>query len=191
MIKDDAQYASAYPELAKAYVKQNKFQQALQTLQEGLGVDQYNPRLYAQAAEVTSHLGNNKLMNEYLSKAHELDPDNLTITLEYSNFLLHLHDDEANVKLLEPLVKEDEVDPQIDWNLARSYQNLEKFDLAAKYYQDALVAYSENPTFLKELVNFYRESGNTEQMLDELKHYLDLVPTDDEMQALLDEYEEF
>lgn len=191
LIKDDAQYASAYPELAKAYVKQNKFQQALQTLQEGLGVDQYNPRLYAQAAEVTSHLGNNKLMNEYLSKAHELDPDNLTITLEYSNFLLHLHDDEANVKLLEPLVKEDEVDPQIDWNLARSYQNLEKFDLAAKYYQDALVAYSENPTFLKELVNFYRESGNTEQMLDELKHYLDLVPTDDEMQALLDEYEEF
>lgn len=191
LIQDDSQYASVYPELAKAYVKENKYQQALKTLQEGLAVDQYNARLYAQAAEVTSHLGNNKLMDEYLKKAHELDPDNLTINLDYSNFLLHTHDDEGNIKLLEPLIEEDEVDPQIYWNLARSYQRLEKFDLAGKYYREAAVTYSENPTFLKELVNFYRESGDTEQMVEELKHYLKLVPTDDEMQELLDEYEEY
>lgn len=191
LIKDDSQYASVYPELAKAYTKENKYQQALKTLQEGLAVDQYNARLYAQAAEVTSHLGNNKLMDEYLKQAHELDPDNLTIILEYSNFLLHTHNDEANVKLLEPLVEEDEVDPQIYWNLARSYQRLEKFDLARKYYREAAITYSENPTFLKELVNFYRESGDTEQMIDELRHYLKLVPTDDEMQDLLDQYEEY
>ena len=191
LIQDDSQYASVYPELAKAYVEENKYQQALKTLQEGLAVDQYNARLYAQAAEVTSHLGNNKLMDEYLKKAHELDPDNLTITLDYSNFLLHTHDDEGNIKLLEPLIEEDEVDPQIYWNLARSYQRLEKFDLAGKYYREAAITYSENPTFLKELVNYYREAGDTEQMVEELKHYLKLVPTDDEMQELLDEYEEY
>lgn len=191
LIQDDSQYASAYPELAQAYVKENKYQQALKTLQEGLGVDQYNSRLYAQAAEVTSHLGNNKLMDRYLKRAHELDPDNLTITLEYGNFLLHTHNDQANIDLLAPLLKADEVDPQIEWNLARSYQRLEQLELAGKYYQDALVAYSENPTFLKELVNYYREVGDTEQMIEELKHYLHLVPTDTDMQALLDDYEEF
>ena len=40
LINDDNQYASAYPELAKAYEKENKYQQALRVVQEGLSVDQ-------------------------------------------------------------------------------------------------------------------------------------------------------
>ena len=45
-------------------------------------------------------------------------------------------------------------------------------------------AYSENPTFLKELINYYRETGETDKLMDELEHYLRLVPTDTEMQDL-------
>lgn len=191
LIKDDAQYASAYPALAQALVKQNKYQQALQVVQEGLGVDQYNEHLYAQAAEIVSHLGNAKLMRKYLIKAHELDPDNLTITLQFSNFLLHQHDDQENVDLLSPLVDEDEVDPQIDWNLARSYQRLEQFDQAGKYFQAAAPTYQDNQLFLKELIGFYQETGQREQLLAALHSYLTLEPADTEMQELLDEYEEF
>lgn len=191
LIKDDAQYASAYPALAQALVKQNKYQQALQVVQEGLGVDQYNEHLYAQAAEIVSHLGNAKLMRKYLTKAHELDPDNLTITLQFSNFLLHQHDDQGNVDLLSPLVDEDEVDPQINWNLARSYQRLEQFDQAGKYFQAAAPTYQDNQLFLKELIGFYQETGQREQLLAALHSYLTLEPADTEMQELLDEYEEF
>ncbi|HJA22417.1 MAG TPA: tetratricopeptide repeat protein [Candidatus Limosilactobacillus intestinipullorum] len=191
LIKDDAQYASAYPALAQALAKQNKYQQALQVVQEGLGVDQYNEHLYAQAAEIVSHLGNAKLMRKYLTKAHELDPDNLTITLQFSNFLLHQHDDQENVDLLSPLVDEDEVDPQIDWNLARSYQRLEQFDQAGKYFQAAAPTYQDNQLFLKELIGFYQETGQREQLLAALHSYLTLEPADTEMQELLDEYEEF
>lgn len=191
LVKEDDQYASAYPELARAYVKEQKYQQALKILQEGLAVDQYNERLYAQAAEVVSHLGDQKLMRKYLEKAHGLDPDNMTITLQFSNFLLHQHNDEENIKLLSPLVKEDEVDPQLYWNLARSYQRTDQLELAGKYYQAALPAYSENPTFLKDLINYYREDGQTEQLVDELQHYLRLEPLDAEMQDLLDQYEDF
>ena len=191
LIKDDAQYASAYPALAQALVKQNKYQQALQVVQEGLGVDQYNEHLYAQAAEIVSHLGNAKLMRKYLTKAHELDPDNLTITLQFSNFLLHQHDDQENVDLLSPLVDEYEVDPQIDWNLARSYQRLEQFDQAGKYFQAAAPTYQDNQLFLKELIGFYQETGQREQLLAALHSYLTLEPADTEMQELLDEYEEF
>ncbi len=191
LIKDDAQYASAYPALAQSLVKQNKYQQALQVVQEGLGVDQYNEHLYAQAAEIVSHLGNAKLMRKYLTKAHELDPDNLTITLQFSNFLLHQHDDQENVDLLSPLVDEDEVDPQIDWNLARSYQRLEQFDQAGKYFQAAAPTYQDNQLFLKELIGFYQETGQREQLLAALHSYLTLEQADTEMQELLDEYEEF
>ncbi len=54
--KRDQQYASVYPYLAQAYSKQEKFEDALTTLQEGLSVDQYNEQLYKQAAQVASHL---------------------------------------------------------------------------------------------------------------------------------------
>ena len=191
LINDDNQYASAYPELAKAYEKENKYQQALRVIQEGLSVDQYNEYLYSLAAEITSYLGDQKLMKKYLVKAHELAPENMTITLQYSNFLLHQHDDEANIKLLSPLVKEDETDPQLYWNLARSYQRTDQLELAGKYYEAALPAYSENPTFLKELINYYRETGETDKLMDELEHYLRLVPTDTEMQDLYDQYEDY
>lgn len=191
LISDDDQYASAYPELARAYEKEDKYQQALRVVQEGIGVDQYNEYLYSLAAEITSHLGNQKLMQKYLVKAHDLAPDNMTITLQYSNFLLHQHNDQANIELLRPLIKADEVDPQLYWNLARSYQRTDQLDLAGKYYEAALPVYSENPTFLKELVNYYREVGATDKLMDELEHYLRLVPTDTEMQDLYDQYEDY
>lgn len=191
LIKDDPQYASAYPELANAYVKEQQYQPALKAVQEGLGVDQYNARLYAQAAEITSHLGNHKLMNKYLQQAHELDPDNLTITLQYSNFLLHQHADQDNIKLLLPLIKDDEVDPQIYWNLAKSYNRMEKYDMAGKYYQAALPAYHDDPTFLKELIYYYQTMGENDELIAELNHYLDIEPTDSEMQDLLEQYEDY
>lgn len=191
VIKEDNQYASAYPTLAQAFTAQNKYSQALKAVQEGLSVDQYNERLFAQAAEIVSHLGNGKLMRKYLDRAHALAPDNLTITLQFSNFLLHQHDDQENVDLLLPLVKEDEVDPQIYWNLARSYQRLENFDLAGKYYQAASETYGDNSVFLRESIDFYRETGQQDKLLAALHHYLALEPTDTAMQDLLDEYEGF
>ena len=86
---------------------------------------------------------------------------------------------------------EDETDPQLYWNLARSYQRTDQLELAGKYYEAALPAYSENPTFLKELINYYRETGETDKLMDELEHYLRLVPTDTEMQDLYDQYEDY
>ena len=184
LIGDDDQYASAYPALAQAYSKQRNYPQALRAIQEGLAVDQYNEQLYAQAAEIVSHLGNHQLMAKYLKRAHELDPDNLTIILQYSNFLLHQHDDAANIKLLTPLIKNDEVDPQVYWNLARSYQRTEKLDLASKCFRAAAPS-------LKEKIDFDREVGDTGDLVSELHRYLALVPTDAAMQDLLDEYEEY
>lgn len=191
LIGDDDQYASAYPALAQAYSKQRNYPQALRAIQEGLAVDQYNEQLYAQAAEIVSHLGNHQLMAKYLKRAHELDPDNLTIILQYSNFLLHQHDDAANIKLLTPLIKNDEVDPQVYWNLARSYQRTEKLDLASKCFRAAAPSYQDDPTFLKEKIDFDREVGDTGDLVSELHRYLALVPTDAAMQDLLDEYEEY
>lgn len=187
LIKDDDQYASAYPALARSYEQTQQYEAALKTVQEGLGVDQYNEHLFELAAKMASHVDDLKLMQKYLQKAHELDPDNLTITLEYSNLLVKQGEHQANVELIAPLIKDDEIDPQLYWNLAVSYQALEKYDLAGQCYQVAMSSYNENLAFLKNLISFYQETGQRDLMIDELEHYVRLNPTDSEMQERLDQ----
>ncbi|WP_295731620.1 lipopolysaccharide assembly protein LapB [uncultured Limosilactobacillus sp.] len=191
LIDYDDQYASAYPALANAYLKENQYQKALTAAQEGLGVDQYNEQLYALAAKIASHLGNYQLMGKYLTSAHQLAPDNLTVALQYSNYLLQQHQYQDNVDLLKPFEEEHEVDPQIEWNLAQSYLALEQFDLAGHAFETALPAYQDNPTFLRQLIDFYQQTGKREQLIDELERYVELVPTDSEMQDLLDSYRDY
>ena len=187
LIKDDDQYAAAYPALARSYEQTQQYEAALKTVQEGLGVDQYNEHLFELAAKMASHVDDLKLMQKYLQKAHELDPDNLTITLEYSNLLVKQGEHQANVELIAPLIKDDEIDPQLYWNLAVSYQALEKYDLAGQCYQVAMSSYNENLAFLKNLISFYQETGQRDLMIDELEHYVRLNPTDSEMQERLDQ----
>lgn len=191
LIDYDDQYASAYPALASAYAQDNQFKQALTTAQEGLGVDQYNEQLFAQAADIASHLGDYKLMDKYLKAAHHLDPENMTIALQYSNFLLQQQRYQENIDLLVPFVKEHEVDPQIEWNLAQSYMALEQFNDAGKAFETARPTYQDNPEFLRQLIDYYQQTGQRDQLIDELEHYVDLVPTDTEMAELLDSYQNY
>ena len=186
LIKDDDQYASAYPALARAYEQTQQYEAGLKAIQEGLGVDQYNENLFALAARMASHVGDFKLMQKYLQQAHELDPDNLTITLEYSNLLIKLGEHLVNVKLLVPLVKADEVDPQLDWNLAVSYQYW-KIRPGRAVHQAAMPSYNENVDFLKSLISFYQETGQRDLMIDEMEHYVRLNPADTEMQGAPDQ----
>lgn len=183
LIEADDQYASVYPALAQAYAENNQYDLALKTAQEGLGQDEYNENLYAQAADLASHLGDTELMDKYLQRAHELAPENVTIALQESNFLLNQHRYQDNIDLLLPFVDEQDVDPQIEWNLAQSYQALEDYEAAAKYYQAAAPAYQENPEFLRQLINFDRLTANPE-LPAVLQRYLKLVPTDTDMADL-------
>ena len=188
--EQDPQYATVYPDLAQAYEKLERYSEALTALQEGLGVDQYNEQLYQQAAAVASHLDDEELMERYLSKAHGLDPENIAITIEYSNLLLKRRKYAQNIELLLPAVKSDQTDPQIYWNLAVSYQDQDQYDQAQKYYDAALPYFNDQPEFVKQTVYFYREMGQRETMLEQLKKYVQLVPDDSEMALLLEETED-
>lgn len=191
LIDYDDQYASAYPALAKSYLEEHEYEQALKVAQEGLGVDQYNEQLDALAADIASHLGDYELMGKYLKAAHELDPDNLTIALQYSNFLIQQARYQDNIDLLSPFVKEHEVDPQVEWNLAQSYLALEKYSDAGKAFANALPTYQDDPDFLRQLIDYYQQTGQRDQLVDELERYVHLVPTDTEMADLLESYREF
>lgn len=146
----DSQYASLYQPLSQAYVQNSNYEQALQTLQEGMAVDEYNENLYQTAADVASHLDETDLVGEYLLNAHQINPDNLAIILKYSNWLLKQKQYTNNIELLKPIIDQDEIDPQMYWNLAISYRNTEKMDLAGKFFEAAQPYFMDQPDFLKE-----------------------------------------
>ena len=83
------------------------------------------------------------------------------------------------------------MDPQVEWNLAQSYQALEKFDAAAQAYENARPTYWENLTFLKQLLGFYQENGDQALLLDTLEHALTLAPDDPDLTELEAQYQAF
>lgn len=190
LIKDDHSYTSSYSALARVYAAENDYENALRAVQEGLGVDEYNEHLYTQGAEMASHLGDTKTMNKYLTRAHQLAPDNVSITLALSNFYLDQDEHLKNINLLTPLVKDHAVDPQVYWNLGRSYQASEQLKMAQQYFEAAAPAYSEDQTFLKELANLYQETGNLSQLGATLKRYVKLFPADSAMAERLAEWQD-
>lgn len=185
----DSQYASLYQPLSQAYVQNSNYEQALQTLQEGMAVDEYNENLYQAAADVASHLDETDLVGEYLLNAHQINPDNLAIILKYSNWLLKQKQYTNNIELLKPIIDKDEIDPQMYWNLAISYRNTEKMELAGKFFEAAQPYFMDQPDFLKEATYYYREMGILDSMLSVLKKYVELVPDDSEMDLMLEDYE--
>lgn len=188
-LKDsDPHYTSLYPYLGQALEADNRLQEALTTLQEGLGVDQYNEKLWLQAAHVATKLSNEQLAEKYLKKGHDLDADDLSAVIQLSNLYVKQERWDENVALVQPYLKDEGADPQLYWNLAVTAQHQENYAQARQYYDAAAPFFMDQPDFLKPAIYFYREEGAREQAKKLLQAYVKLVPDDAEMALLWDQY---
>ncbi|KRM93812.1 tetratricopeptide repeat protein [Lentilactobacillus senioris] len=185
--ENDPQYSSLYPYLADAYVQQNENAAALRTIQEGLGVDQYNEQLWLKAANIAQLVGDDELVQEYLNQGLAIDPENLAIITQLANWQIkHDHFQEV-VDLLAPLQEEEQFDAVLAWNLATANSHLGNVKAAQHNYELASAELSNDSDFLKEAGLFYRSLGKPEIAHDYFKRYLTLVPSDFEIEMLLDE----
>lgn len=180
-------YATLYPYLADIYEKEGQFAQALITAQEGLAVDEFNEYLYQKASALAAKLGKTKEAIDYLKTALELDPSNLTLVLELSNQLIATQAHQENIDLLKEYLSADEIDPQIYWNLGRSYAALDQYDEALKNYQAADPYLNDNTDYLRDSAFFFRNAGQREAAIQNAEKYLKETPTDYEVEDLLDE----
>ena len=85
--------------------------------------------------------------------------------------------------------KSDEVDPQIYWNLAKSYDRLDEVAKARENYLLAFNALQDSVLFLHDLIDFFQSTGAKAELKAALTRYLALAPTDTDMQERLDELE--
>lgn len=190
-LKDtDAHYTSLYPYLGQALEQENRLAEALTALQEGLGVDQYNEKLWLQAAHVATRLDDEALTEKYLKKGHDLDHDDLSAVIQLSNLYVKQERWDENTALVVPYLQEDNTDPQLYWNLAVTAEHQEDFAKARQYYDAAAPYFMDQADFLKPAIYFYREEGAQKQVVDLLKAYLKVVPDDQEMALMLDSYQD-
>ncbi|GAK47413.1 TPR repeat-containing protein [Secundilactobacillus oryzae JCM 18671] len=184
----DPQYTSLYPYLGHAYEEENQNEDALKVLQEGLAVDEFNEKLWLQSAKIALKLNDEELAETYLNHGRELDPEDLEIAIQLSNLLIKQERWQDNIDLVSKYLDQDNLDPQLYWNLAVSYDALENLDQAQKAYESAQPFFMDQPDFLKPAVYFFRKVGQLELAERLLARYLELVPEDDEMVLLQDDF---
>ncbi|MFD1486252.1 tetratricopeptide repeat protein [Lacticaseibacillus baoqingensis] len=187
VITEDASYANAYLPLAQAQAADHQGDAALTTVQAGLQVDDTNPELFALGAQLALKADDQPLARTYLQKARKLDPENQTVMLAWSNLLLAEGADQDNVAFLEAIDKSGEVDPQIYWNLAKSYDRLDQPQQARENYLLAFGRFQDSRDFLLDIIDFFQSTAAIPELKAAMTRYLALVPDDAAMQARLDE----
>lgn len=178
LISIDDQFASAYPYLGQAYVETNQLADALRTFQSGLAVDEFNETLYRLAGQVAIKLGQMPLAEHYFQQGLQIEPSDMELVLNLSNLYVQVHNDEANIALLSTYVQNDEIDPQIYWNVAKSLTQTNQVKLAQQYWESAQVFFNNNSDFMRELFLFYQNNGQNEQALAIGTEYIKLQPDD-------------
>lgn len=188
----DPSYAGLYEPLGQLYEDTNDQEQALITYQAGIAVDAFNTTLYQRAAAVAQIQGEDEEADRIYREALENNPEDLTLTIGYSNLLVAMGDHVGNMNLLNAFLGEDdsETDPQLYWNLAQSYTALEDFEMATKYWNAALPFFLDNINFLKPAYYYFREEGETALAEEALFNYTQLAPNDYEMAELYDQLKE-
>lgn len=182
-------YSTLYPYLTEIYEHDGNLAQALRTAQEGLAVDEFNTSLYEKAAGLSGKCGNPDKALEYLKKAVEIDPDDLTLVVELSTLLTDLGRHEENVSLVSRYLEDDEVDSQLYWNLGRSYAALDRYDDAVRYYEAAGRDLGDSPEFLRDAAFFYRNAGERERALSCADRALGMYADDYDLAMLKEELE--
>ena len=188
----DPSYAGLYEPLGQLYEDKNDLEQALITYQAGIAVDSFNAQLYTRAAAVAQAQGEDEEADRIYREALENNPEDLTLTIGYSNLLVAMGDHVGNINLLNEFLADDdaEADPQFNWNLAQSYTALEDFEMATKYWNAALPFFLDNINFLKPAYFYFREEGETALAEEALFNYTQLAPNDLEMAELYDQLKE-
>ena len=187
VIDTDPSFANAYLPLATAYEAQNQPEKALDTVQAGVMVDDTNPDLYALGGKLALSEDNPDLAETYLQKALKIDPEDQGNMLAWSNFLVQEERDQENIDFLSRIDQSGDVDPQIYWNMAKSYDRLDNVQKARENYLLAFNRFQDSPDFLHDLIDFFQSTGARTELKAALVRYLKLVPTDDEMQMRLDD----
>lgn len=181
-------YQTLYLPLAQALQTEELLEEAEAVLTEGIKENPYQVELFHLAAENSYRLHASQRAEQLLKQALAIGKKSDETRLTLSNLYLEQERYEEIVELLQSM--EETSHPYSLWNLAHAYSQLEQYEFARNYYEEAYLELSHEPEFLKEYALFLREEGAFEQMETVLMQYLKYESLDDDIQMLLEEIQE-
>ncbi|MCT8310646.1 tetratricopeptide repeat protein [Tetragenococcus halophilus] len=182
------QYRALYLPLAESLQEEELVEEAQTVIEEGIQENPYQVDLYHFASENSYRLHDAKKAEDYLLQALELGEKTEETLLTLSNLYINEERFEEAIKTVQQM--EDTQNPYALWNLAHAYNELEDFEQAGQYYEQASVELKHEPDFMKEYGIFLREEGRLEEAKSYLSHYLEHEPGDMEAESILDNLSE-
>ncbi|MCR6096503.1 tetratricopeptide repeat protein [Salipaludibacillus agaradhaerens] len=176
LIEMDPDYTTVYTYLAKAYIAQQKLDEALQVLEEGIKKDEFNEDLYLELAKLQFSRGNDQKAVEFLEKVIALNPSNISAVKELLLYFDEEEDYEALIELLEFLDNYSEFDPLFERYRGKALFEENDIKGAVKAYDIALESLSKDEVLLEEAATVYLAAGNKTRAVTLLEDFLMLQP---------------
>ncbi|WP_191565332.1 tetratricopeptide repeat protein [Metabacillus idriensis] len=186
----DHEYTSLYLYLAKAYEEEGMLQESLQTVKDGLKVDEYNKELFVYGGKVA--LKNNEPHEavKLLREAIAIDPGHVEATITLTNIYMQEQKFEDVIDCLKEVMRYGEEDPEYDRKLARAYHETEQYSDALNHYQRAYNFFKEEPDFLMEYGYYLLEDGNRAAAQEMFRQALKFDPANVEIEEILIQLED-
>ncbi len=140
-LEHDPKFIEAYVCLANLYLKQDDADRALAVYQRGIQANPSAAVLWYEQGMV--HCGRKDLANgqKCLAKAHELEPDNRKLALDYGLCLARGGNPQLAVTVLAKVMNPADA----NYNVARMMMHMAQPDLARQYAQAAVAARPTHP----------------------------------------------
>ncbi|MCA1063176.1 tetratricopeptide repeat protein [Rossellomorea sp. AcN35-11] len=182
----DPEYHSVYLLLARSYEREEKLQESLEAVQEGVKQDEFNKELNLFGGKISLKLGLEKEAEAFLREALALDPGYLEAALVINKLFFTQDRFEDVLEIAQMLTVEGEEDPQINWDLAKAYEGLEQYNHALNQYRIAYTYFKNHQEFLLEYGQFLVEEGLRGEAVEVYKHLIEMDPSNDEWQDLVE-----
>lgn len=182
LLEEDPYYHNAYIQLAKAYEDEELIQDAYETALQGLKMDEFNKELYFLAGSLAHKCNLDKEGEKLVREAVNLDADYKEAVLFLIEFLKERDRHDEVIELIQVVKETGGDDALYDWEIARAYNEIESYNDALNYYQEAYNSLQQDSDFLKEYGYFLIEEGRTDEALKVFTSYLQLDPQDNEIE---------
>ncbi|MFA1820718.1 tetratricopeptide repeat protein [Virgibacillus oceani] len=185
VIELDKYYHTAYYQLTNAYEEEGMLEDAYETANKGLSVDEFNKELYFLAGSIAQKLNKEEESEKRIREATAIDPDYKEAILFLISLLKNKDNFEGIIDLLVEIKGTGAEDPLYEWELARAYNKTDSYNNALNHYKEAYNNLKQDSEFLKEYGYFLTEEGRMEEAISVFTAYIKLEPDDTDTEEFL------
>jgi tetratricopeptide (TPR) repeat protein len=182
----DHEYHSLYYHLAQAYEREEEIENAFNSVKTGIKQDEFNKELFFYGGKLALKIGNEEEAVDLFRQALALDPEYMEAALTLNKVFLKKEQYENMLEIVHLMEQFENEEPQILWDAAVAYQNLEEFSQALNKYEHAYTYFNQQPDFLSEYGYFLIEEGKREQAAEIFKQLIKIDPENGEYADVLE-----